>query len=44
MVWSFISSKPLIKPGFLSFFTTANVSVVVFFGFVALLVVAFFFF
>ena len=43
VVWSFISSKPLIKPGFLSFFTTANISVV-FFLFVALLVVAFFFF
>lgn len=43
VVWSFISSKPLIKPGFLSFFTTANVSVV-FFCFVALFVVASFFF
>ena len=43
VVWSFISSNPLIKPGFLSFFTTANVSVV-FFLFCCFVCCCFFFF
>ena len=42
VVWSFISSKSLIRPGFLSFFTTANVSV--FFVLLLCLLLLFFFF